>query len=131
MIYKDILKKALTTSNPPNLLFSSSDQSYSYKLIKEYLHSRWPHFQLRKIVDKEQFEYHKYSCYYEFSLENMQTKQCEAFWDIFNGLLSQGSVTRERYWIVLKGDDAIKKSNQDRLRFIIEKHTNAGLLFYY
>lgn len=121
MIYEDILTKALVSSNPPNLLFSSRDQSYSYQLIQKYLHSRWPHFQLRKIAEKGKFEYHKYSCYYEFSLEKMQTKQSEAFWEVFNGLFSQGSVTRERYWIVLKGDDSIKKSYQDRLRFIIER----------
>lgn len=122
MIYKDILKKALTSSNPPNLLFSCRDQSYSYQLIKDYLHKRWPHFQLRKISERGQFEYYKYSCYYEFSLEKMQTKQGEAFWEILNGLLSQGSVTGERYWIVLKGDESIKKSYQDRMRFIIERH---------
>lgn len=121
MISREIFKKAITSPNPPNLLLSSYETSSLYKIVKDLLHVQWPKFELRTILHND-YSYQKYSTYYEFCLQKLPKKQSESLWEVMNEILSQGSVTNERYWIVLKDDGNLKHLHQSKLRVILEKN---------
>lgn len=121
MIHRDIFKKAISSENPPHLLLSSPDERSMYDMIKDHLHSQWPKFELRTLLYNE-YEYQKYSTYYEFSLQKLPKKHSESLWSVIGGILSQESVTGERYWIVLKDKGYLKHLHQTRLRVILEKN---------
>lgn len=118
---RDIFRKAIESPNPPHLLLSSSDGQSLYDLVKDELHRKWPMFELRTLLHNE-YEYHKYSTYYEFSLQKLPKKHSESLWYVINEILSQESVKGSRYWIVLKDNGHLKHLHQTKLRVILEKN---------